>query len=133
MTWTLTRNDTRAALTLHAQYSWSDEYSWSSLKQSAPVYSLNGAMHVDQGTMLAGRPITLDCTHARIKRSDVQLLQGWAAVPELELTLAHPDGRTFDVMFTAQALTDIVDIKNYKPSDKRPDDPMTANINLMTL
>lgn len=133
MTWTLTRNDTRAALTLHAQYSWSDEYEWSSLKQSAPVYSLSGAMHVDQGTMLAGRPITLDCAHARIKRSDVELLQAWSAVPELELMLNHPDGRTFDVMFAAQALTDIVDIKNYKPSDKRPDDPMTANINLMTI
>jgi hypothetical protein len=133
MTWTLTRNDTRAALTLHAQYIWSDEYEWSSLKQSAPVYSLSGAMHVDQGTMLTGRPITLDCAHARIKRSDVELLQAWSAVPELELMLNHPDGRTFDVMFTAQALTDIVDIKNYKPSDKRPDDPMTANINLMTI
>lgn len=133
MTWTLTRKDNQSTLTLHAQYIWSDEYSWSSLKQSEPVYSLNGAMHVDQGTMLAGRPITLDCTHARITRSDLQTLQAWAAVPELELTLTHPDGRAFDVIFTAQALSDIVDIKNYKPSDKRPDDPMTANIHLMTI
>lgn len=133
MTWTLSRNDTRAALTLHAQYIWSDEYEWSPLKQSEPEYSLNGAMHVQQGTMLAGRPITLDCEYARIQRSDVELLQAWSAVPELELTLTHPDGRAFDVIFAAQALSDIVDIKNYKPSDKRPDDPMTANIHLMTI
>ena len=133
MTWTLSRNDTRAALTLHAQYIWSDEYEWSPLKQSEPVFALSGAMHIDQGTMLAGRPITLDCEYARIQRSDVELLQAWSAVPELELTLTHPDGRTFDVIFAAQALSDIVDIKNYKPSDKRPDDPMTANIHLMTI
>ena len=133
MTWTLTRKDNSTSLTLHEQYIWSDEYDWSPLKQSAPVYALSGAMHVDQGTMLAGRPITLDSTYARITRSELELLQGWSAVPELELTLTHPDGRAFDVIFAAQALSDIVDIKNYKPKDKRPDDPMTANIHLMTI
>lgn len=133
MTWTLIRKDIQSTLTLHAQYIWSDEYEWSPLKQSEPVYALSGAMHVDQGTMLAGRPITLDCEYARIQRSDVELLQVWSAVPELELTLTHPDGRAFDVMFAATALSDIVDIKNYKPSDKQPDDPMTANIHLMTI
>ncbi|MDN5619091.1 MAG: hypothetical protein L0G63_01225 [Psychrobacter sp.] len=133
MTWTLSRKDTQSTLTLHAQYIWSDEYEWSPLKQSEPEYSLNGAMHVQQGTMLAGRPITLDCEYARITRSDVELLQAWSAVPELELTLTHPDGRAFDVIFATQALSDIVDIKNYKPSDKRPADPMTANIHLMTI
>ena len=133
MTWTLSRNDKQASLSLHAQYYWSDEYEWSPIKQSEPVFTLSGAVDIQQGTMLAGRPITLDCEYARIQRSDVELLQAWSAVPELELTLTHPDGRTFDVMFAAQALSDIVDIKNYKPSDKRPDDPMTANIHLMTI
>lgn len=133
MTWQLKRNDNQAILNPHSQYWWRDEYEWSPLKQSEPEYSLNGAMHVQQGTMLAGRPITLDCEYARITRSDVELLQAWSAVPELELTLTHPDGRTFDVIFAATALSDIVDIKNYKPSDKRPDDPMTANIHLLTI
>lgn len=133
MTWTLTRKDNSNSLALHDQYIWSDEYEWSPLKQSEPEYSLNGAMHVQQGTMLAGRPITLDCEYARITRSDVELLQAWSAVPELELRLTHPDGRAFDVIFAASALSDIVDIKNYKPSDKGPDDPMTANIHLMTI
>ena len=133
MTWTLSRNDKQATLTLHKQYWWSDEYEWSSLKQSEPVYSLSGAMHIDQGTMLAGRPITLDSTHARLHRADVQLLQGWASVPEITMTLTHPDGRTFNVMFAATALTDIVDIKGYRPADQSSDDPMTANINLLTV
>lgn len=133
MSWTLTRNDTSAALSLHEQYIWADEYEWSPLKQSAPTWSLTGAMHIDQGTMLAGRPITLDSEYARIKRRDLQLLQAWSAVPEMIMTLTHPDGRTFEVMFSSSALTDIVDIKNYRPSDKSLDDPMTANINLMTV
>ena len=133
MTWALSRNDKQGSLSLHAQYYWSDEYEWSPIKQSEPVYTLSGAMDIQQGTMLAGRPITLDSTHARLHRADVQLLQGWASVPEMIMTLTHPDGRTFNVMFAATALTDIVDIKNYKPSDKRPDDPMTANIHLMTI
>lgn len=132
MTWTLSRNDTRAALTLHAQYIWSDEYEWSPIKQSEPVFTLSGAVDIQQGTMLAARPITLDSTYARLHRADVQLLQAWASVPEMIMTLTHPDGRTFNVMFAASALTDIVDIKNYKPSDKQADDPMTANIHLMT-
>ena len=133
MTWTLSRNDKQASLSLHAQYYWSDEYGWSSLKQSDPVYTLSGAMDIQQGTMLAGRPITLDSTYARLHRADVQLLQGWASVPELTMTLTHPDGRTFNVMFAAPALIDIVDIKNYRPADQSPDDPFTANIHLLTI
>lgn len=133
MSWQLKRNDNQATLTLHKQYWWSDEYEWSSLKQSEPVYSLSGAMHIDQGTMLAGRPITLDCSKARIKRMDVETLQDWSMVPELTMTLTHPDGRTFNVIFAATALTDIVDIKGYRPADQSPDDPMTANIHLMTI
>lgn len=131
--WQLKRNDNQAVIELHPQYWWRDEYDWSPLKQSAPVYMLSGAMDIQQGTMLAGRPITLDCTHARLTRRDLAKLQSWSSVPELDMTLTHPDGRTFTVIFTAQALSDIVDIKNYKPSDKQADDAMTANINLMTI
>lgn len=132
-TWQLKRHDNNAVLMLHAQYIWADEYDWSPIKQSTPVYTLSGAMDIQQGTMLAGRPITLDSAYARLKRSDLALLQAWSAVPELTMTLMHPDGRTFTVMFTATALTDIVDIKNYRPADKSPNDQMAANINLMTV
>lgn len=133
MSWQLKRNDNQAVMELHAQYWWSDEYSWSSLKQSAPVYSLSGAMHIDQGTMLAGRPITLDCSKARIKRMDVETLQDWSMVPELEMTLTHPDGRTFTVIFDSPALTDIDAIKNYRAGDEQGNDPFKANIHLLTV
>lgn len=133
MSWQLKRNDNQETLTLHKQYWWSDEYEWSSLKQSEPVFTLSGAVDIQQGTMLAGRPITLDCSKARIKRMDVEMLQDWSMVPELTMMLTHPDGRSFTVLFARPALSDIVDIKNYRPSDKQPDDLMTANIHLMTI
>lgn len=133
MSWTLKRNDNQATLNLHSQYLWLDEYEWTSLKQSDPVYTLSGAMDIQQGTMLAGRPITLDSTQARITRINVETLQEWAAVAELEMTLTHPDGRSFTVIFARPAISDVVDIKNYKPSDKGPNDPMRANLNLLTV
>ncbi len=133
MTWTLKRTDNNAVLSLHAQYHWSDEYDWTSLKQSEPVYSLNGAMHIDQGTMLAGRPITLDCKNARIKRMDLETLQDWSMVPELTMTLTHPDSRTFDVVFARPAISDIDAVKNYRAGDEAGNDPFKANLNLITV
>lgn len=133
MTWTLKRNTDQALMSLHNQYHWRDEYEWSSLKQSAPVYTLSGAVDIQQGTMLAGRPIMLDCTNARIKRSELEQLQAWAQIPELTMTLTHPDGRTFAVLFAAPALTDINPLKVIRAGDEHPDDKFTANINLLTV
>lgn len=131
--WHLKRNDNKAVIELHAQYIWADEYDWTSLAQSAPVQTLTGAMDIQQGTMLAGRPITLDCSHARIKRNTVKLLQAWSEVAELEMTLTHPDGRVFTVIFARPAISDIIDIKNLRPKDQQDDDPFTANIHLLTV
>lgn len=133
MTWTLKRNTDQAVMSIHSQYHWRDEYEWSSLKQSAPVYTLGGAIDIQQGTMLAGRPITLDCTNARIKRSELEQLQAWVQIPELTILLTHPDGRTFTVTFAAPALTDITPVKIIRAGDEHPDDKFTANINLLTV
>ena len=133
MTWTLSRNDNSTSLALHAQYYWSDEYEWSPIKQSEPVYTLSGAMDIQQGTMLAGRPITLDCSKARIKRMDLEMLQDWSMVPELTMTLTHPDGRSFTVMFARPAMSDIDAIKNYRAGDEQGNDAFKANIHLLTV
>ena len=133
MTWTLKRNTDQALMSLHNQYHWIDELTWSSLKQSAPTYTLSGAVDIQQGTMLAGRPITLDCTNARVKRSELEQLQAWAQIPELTMTLTHPDGRSFTVLFAAPALTDINPLKVIRAGDEHPDDKFTANINLLTV
>lgn len=133
MSWQLKRNDNQATMSLHQQYWWSDEYEWSSLKQSEPVYTLSGAVDIQQGTMLAGRPITLDCSKARIKRMDLETLQDWSMVPELTMTLTHPDGRSFTVMFARPAISDIDAVKNYRAGDEQGNDAFKANINLLTV
>ena len=133
MSWQLKRNDNQAVLELHSQYWWRDEYGWTSLKQSDPVVMLSGAIDIQQGTMLAGRPITLDCSKARIKRSELENLQDWSMVPELEMTLIHPDGRTYNVIFSRPAISDVDAIKNYRAGDEQGNDMFKANINLMTV
>lgn len=133
MSWQLKRNDNQGTMALHAQYYWSDEYEWSPLKQSEPVFTLSGAVDIQQGTMLAARPITLDSTHARIKRMDLEMLQDWSMVPELTMTLTHPDGRSFTVMFARPAMSDIDAIKNYRAGDEQGNDAFKANIHLLTV
>lgn len=133
--WILKRNDNGQSIELHRQYAWKDEYDWTPLAQSNPIYTLTGGFDIQQGTMLAGRPITLDCTHAELSRATVKTLQAWGEVPELEMTLTHPDGRTFSVAYRRPILSDIKMLfgKDIRPIDELPTDKMTANINLMTV
>ena len=132
-TWTLKRNDNGQTLDLHRQYKWTDEYGWTPLVQSSPVIMLSGAVDIQQGTLLANRPITLDGTYVWIERQIVQQLQAWSAVPELNFTLTHPDGRTFNVMFTRPFIDNISEVKPVRPEDEQPTDKMKANIHFRTV
>lgn len=133
MTWTLTRDDTHDRLELHEQFIWADEYTWQALAQSDPTYTLTGAIVVEQGVKQAGRPITLDGTDVWIKRKLVKTLQAWADVPELTFTLAHPDGRVFDVIFARPSVDNIETIKQHKPSDQSDNDNMRADLHFLTV
>ena len=59
-----------------------------------------GAVIVQQGTKLAGRPVTLggEDNHNWLRRETLATLHEWAAVPELELTLDY-HGNTYNVIF----------------------------------
>lgn len=131
--WILKRNDNQATLTLHPQYMWIDEYDWQALAQSDPVYTLTGAMDIQQGSRRAGRPITLDAKHARIRRTDIKTLQAWADTPELTLTLSHPDGRKFAVIFARPALSNLHAIKPHRPIDEDDSDVYQVNVHLLTI
>lgn len=133
MHWTLTRQDNRQTLTLHPQMDWTDEYDWTALAQSEPVYTLTGAMDIQQGTKQAGRPITLNGDNAWTPRAELKTLQAWAEIPELEMTLTHPDGRQFKVIFNRPALNSIQAIKNYRPIDQSDDDMFKVSLNFLTI
>lgn len=131
MTWTLTTNTDK--IDLHAQFVWADEFEWQALAQSDPTYTLTGSMDIQQGTKKAGRPITLNGDDTRTTRADLAKLQAWADVPELEMTLRHPKGKTYQVIFARPNITDIKFIKQHKPEDDEDDDKCTLNLHFLTV
>lgn len=133
MNWTLQRKDNRQTLNLHAQFAWADEYEWTPLTQTEPVYTLTGAMDIQQGTKLAGRPITLNGDNAWTSRADIKTLQQWSEVPELEMNLTHPDGRAFKVIFNRPALEAIQAVKDYRPADQEDNDMFKLNLRFLTV
>ncbi len=133
MNWILTRNDNNDSLNLHPQFVWADELDWTPLAQSEPVYTLTGAMDIQQGVKKAGRPITLNGDNTRTTRQDIERLQAWASIGELQLTMTHPRGERYLVIFNRPALSDIKAIKPYRPSDERGSDKYTLNIHLLTI
>lgn len=131
MTWQLsTKTDT---LHLHEQFVWADEFEWTALAQSEPAYTLTGAMVIQQGTKKAGRPITLNGDNTRTTRADLAKIQAWADIPELILTLRHPQGRVYEVIFDRPAIDNITPIKQYRPSDDGDDDKYTLNLHFLTI
>ena len=114
---TLTRKDNNEKLELPDQLRWTDEHDWSPLAQASPQYSLGGAVIVQQGTMLAGRPITLSGEWIWLPRATLLTLAAWADVPELEMTLSHPDGRSFNTCFARPALSNITPAYYLAPED----------------
>lgn len=78
---------------------WSDEYTWSPVEQTK-TYTTTGALLIEVGVKLAGRPITLEgsedstwCT-----RDLVDQLHAWVSTPAIELALTLR-GVTYTVTF----------------------------------
>lgn len=80
---------------------WEDELSWNPVETSAE-YGLTGALVIDAGQRLDGRPITLVGSESAgwIDRSVLQSLHAMAAtVPPTTYTLTLADERVFTVRF----------------------------------
>ncbi len=130
--WQVKRNDNNATIELPQDMRWLDEFNWSNLAQSNPVYTLGGAVHVQQGQKLAGRPITLGGEWIWLTRGDFETLQAWAAVPELKLTLTHYDAREFTVIFRNHDKAIACEPVDYL-TPEADDDSYTGKIYLMTI
>ena len=133
MTWQLKRKDTGETLALPADLQWQDEMDWNAVAQAAPQRTLSGALVIQQGTKLNGRPVTLAGDWAWHRRADLLRLREWGDVPERVMTLAHPDGRSFDVIFRLHE-------KQFAKAEavafcapETDDTPYLATINLMTV
>ena len=76
-------------LTLDPDLQWKDEFAWFAVEQTA-ARSLTGALLIDQGARVKGRPITLapDANDAAwMPRATLAQLQAWEATPGRVMTL----------------------------------------------
>ena len=114
------------ALALPADMTWTDEFDWSPVER-ATEYSITGALVVDVGERLAGRPITLRGSEDAgwITRATLLSLYAMAADPDLALSLTHADGRVFDVTFAEPAI-EAEPVLDYS-------DPVTGSFYAITL
>lgn len=99
MTTTLTRSST--TLTLPDHLLWPNEFNWTAT-QANQQYSVGGALLVNTGTKLAGRPITLQggADHGWAQRGQALTLRSWADDPASTMTLVYR-GTTYSVRFAA--------------------------------
>ena len=89
------------SVSLSADMLWTDEFNWPTVIRSTE-YALTGALIVDAGQRLAGRPITLAgsadggwVTRATVLRVLASALPG-------QYVLALADGRSFNVVFAPE-------------------------------
>jgi len=110
---------------------WVDEYDWTPVQQSVG-YTLSGALLVQTGAKLAGRPITLSggADHGWALRSLIDTLQGKLSIATAMTLILH-DARSFDVLWRhgdkpleAKPVTDY--------SDPGTTDPYVLTLRLMT-
>lgn len=101
---TLKNNVSDVTLTLHPDLKWTDENNWHPVEQTAER-TITGAMVVQIGSRVAGRPFTLEPDggegSAWMPYTTVAQLRNWAAVPGLTMTLTLR-GTEYTVIFRHQ-------------------------------
>ena len=98
MSITLTYSGT--TIILHPDLLWADEHNWSQVEQTA-ARTITGAIVVEYGTRVAGRPITLQPPAedaAWMTLATLEALKAWEAVPGREMFL-NIRGATRSVVF----------------------------------
>ena len=113
---------TLGAISLPRGMLWADENDWLPFDKHVE-YSTTGALLIDAGTRLAGRPITLQAENDAgwIRRDVLAALRTLAADPLGVHTLTLADGRTFDVQFAAgDAITAHPVGRPELPADENP-------------
>lgn len=85
----ITLSDGTVTIELHPDLKWTDENDWHPVEQSVDR-SVTGALLIQAGAMVGGRPITLAPeteSNAWMQRVDVEQLRNFAAVPLKQMTL----------------------------------------------
>lgn len=132
--WQLEYDDNgKKVLDLHPQFYWIDELDYSPVVQSAPIYTLTGALVIEQALKKAGRPITLSGDNVWLALHTVQALQALADKLAFVMRLVVPDGRTFSVLFARPALSNLHAIKAVKIDERNSLDRYQCNLHFITV
>jgi hypothetical protein len=95
-------SDGTTSINLPDDLEWTDETAYSVVEQSTE-HTLTGALVVDVGARLAGRPITLTGgDDVWVTRAVVDALRAWADTPGQTLTLTMTGYAAMSVMFRLQ-------------------------------
>ncbi|PID65083.1 MAG: hypothetical protein CR962_00175 [Gammaproteobacteria bacterium] len=130
--WILENINNGDSIELPQDLHWIDEFTWSDLAQSTPVYTLGGSVILQQSTKQSGRPITLSGEWVWLRRGDYEKLQAWSAEAKLHMRLTHYDGREFMTTFrTHDKAIDCEPVLYRTP--ELPSDEYTGSINLMVI
>ena len=80
----ITRTATSETVQLEDGFFWSDEFEWNNKEQTVDR-AIDGTPHIQEGTKLGARPITLqsaDQNRGWVKLRDVRVLKAWSALAE---------------------------------------------------
>jgi hypothetical protein len=113
---------------------WIDETTWQPVAQEVER-SITGALIIQSGLVLAGRPVTLepaDENSAWMPRADLDQLLSWAAVPDAQMTL-NLRGASRTVMWRHQDAP-VIDATPVVPfDDVQPGDFWVPKLRLMEI
>ena len=109
-------------LTLPDHLLWTDEFSWTQVQETA-TYSAAGALLLDRGTKLAGRPITLEGSRNTgwMTRATALTLLAWANLPGASFTLLYR-GTSYAVQFSRSGESPLVITPKVSYSDPQASD-----------
>lgn len=98
---TITLTAAAVTVTLDPDLHWSDEFKWFATEQTVER-GITGALIIDQGVRLAGRPITLeppDDAAAWMVRATLDQIKTWEADPAITTMVLNLRGTNYNVIF----------------------------------
>lgn len=118
---------------LDDQFEWADEFDWDPVAQ-VQERSLSGALLVQEGVKLHGRPVTLQSNGGVwTPLSVVRQLEVLRDQPGRVMPLVLPDGREFSVIFDRTQGAPITAKQVHRTVNPGPDEPYDVNLRLITV
>lgn len=121
------------SIELDDQFEWADEFDWDAVAQEQER-SLTGALLVQEGVKLHGRPITLKSSGGVwTPLSVVRQLEALRDQRLKVMNLVLPDGREFPVIFNRSNGAPLKATPTFRTVNPSPDETYDVEISLITV